>query len=399
MQAPPVAAGNSQDVVRELQTARVELEKQKLETTSLRDLVSSLQGALAAEKQRGEDLSRQLHTEAVAHATLKAEVERLTAAQSATVREHEHMAAAHAATLDGSRHSPLSGSGGNSSVGGQHHHGTHGGTHGGGAHHLSGPEEERWALRLQKAERALEEERRVSAFERLGLQEVELLRADLGRMAAADEAAKVTVRAADDRARAAELVCLDAARTIGRLIDENNDLVAKINSQANTLSEYKSVINKRESELRALEQRLRQVAAVDPATLTAATAGAAVGAAHPQHQQLLLLPGGGATEADWKLVMLAEELPQVAPLPSPPQPHAVVSPFDQLPVRPALTHPHLQLPAAAVTEYGGAAAGGAHVLLAAPGGELDDEELAEGLAKQRRSRVGLWGWISGDGGR
>lgn len=69
--APPVAAGNSQDVVRELQTARVELEKQKLETTSLRDLVSSLQGALAAEKQRGEDLSRQLHTEAVAHATLK----------------------------------------------------------------------------------------------------------------------------------------------------------------------------------------------------------------------------------------------------------------------------------------------------------------------------------------
>ena len=43
-------------------------------------------------------------------------------------------------------------------------------------------------------------------------QEVELLRADLGRMAAADEAAKVTVRAADDRARAAELVCLDVRR-------------------------------------------------------------------------------------------------------------------------------------------------------------------------------------------
>ncbi len=75
-----------------------------------------------------------------------------------------------------------------------------------------------------------------------GTQEIEALRGDLSRMAVAEEAARVTVRAADDRARAAELVCLDvrrqcdqAARTIGRLIDENSDLVAKINSQANAL--------------------------------------------------------------------------------------------------------------------------------------------------------------------
>lgn len=75
-----------------------------------------------------------------------------------------------------------------------------------------------------------------------GAQEIEVLRGDLSRMAVAEEAARVTVRAADDRARAAELVCLDvrrqcdqAARTIGRLIDENSELVTKINSQANAL--------------------------------------------------------------------------------------------------------------------------------------------------------------------
>jgi hypothetical protein len=66
---------------------------------------------------------------------------------------------------------------------------------------------------------------------------------ELGALRAEAEAQRLAARAADDRARAAEGVALDARRqceqaagTMSRLIDESSELVAKINAQANALA-------------------------------------------------------------------------------------------------------------------------------------------------------------------
>ena len=73
------------------------------------------------------------------------------------------------------------------------------------------------------------------------------------------------VRAAEDRAAAAEGVSLDmqrqcesAAGTISRLIDESNALISKLNSQAAAMGELRGEVAKRDAGIAALEGMLMQ---------------------------------------------------------------------------------------------------------------------------------------------
>ncbi|GLI59062.1 hypothetical protein VaNZ11_000893, partial [Volvox africanus] len=551
-----------QDLERDLQLASVQCEQYQQEGRLALAQVESLTTELAAESQRSEELRRQLLAFAAAHQALQAEHQRLLVQHTAIVREHEHMTSAQAASLREleARHADVSrlqrlleetqaavaavNAEAALAVGPQQGH--PGGASGHRASipparrvsgvHLSVAEEERWALRLHKAERALEEERRVSedlrqqlkmaemesramqkkvtqlegglespcgsampvansdpvpksprvlsplslAAQPLGptfsggligpgsgpmhalagilplpagaalgraasagsgvghahagsakhgtlrsafasgargavsiggaggsssgsgssgatpqshpheeqvarlKQEVDGLRSDLTRLAATEEMHRVTARAAEDRARAAELVSLDvrrqcdqAARTIGRLIDENSELVTKVNAQANALADCKNTAASNEAMLRDLQMRLAEAQAEletaqkaqgqkqeqeqlssdpsqhqhqqqqqqvkeqvqghslsnskGPADVSCGARGNAVPAhgsvpspqphplketRRPDHgDNALLGPGrevlllrGALTEADWKLVMLAEEV-------------------------------------------------------------------------------------------
>ncbi|GIL47782.1 hypothetical protein Vafri_3967 [Volvox africanus] len=566
---PDVAASNTQreglqlqkiqDLEGDLQLARAQCEQHQQEGRVALAQVENLTTELTAECQRSEELRHQLLALAAAHQALQAEHQRLLVQHTAIVREHEHMTSAQAASLREleARHADVSrlqrlleetqaaaaavNTEAASAVGPQQGH--QGGASGHRASmpparrvsgvHLSVADEERWALRLHKAERALEEERRVSedlrhqlkmaemesramqkkvkqlegglespcgsampvansdpvprspkvlsplslvaqplgvtfsggltgpgsgpmhawagsqpspagaalgraasagsgvghvhaGSARLGTlssafasgargavsiggasgggsssnsgaipqshpheeqvarlkQEVEGLRADLTRLAATEEMHRVTARAAEDRARAAELVSLDvrrqcdqAARTIGRLIDENSELVTKVNAQANALADCKNSAASNEAMLRNLEVRLAEAHAElataqkaqgqrpeqvqlpsdpsqhqhqhqqfkeqvqghslsnskGPADVSCGPCGSAAPAhgsvpppqphpsketRHPDYSddallepgREVLLPGGALTEADWKLVMLAEEV-------------------------------------------------------------------------------------------
>ncbi|GIM17192.1 hypothetical protein Vretimale_19710 [Volvox reticuliferus] len=538
-----------QDLERDLQLARAQCEQHQKEGRIALAQVENLTTELAAECQRSDELRRQLYSLTAAHQALQAEHQRLLAQHTAIVREHEHMTSAQAASLREleARHADVSrlqrlleetqavvaaaNAEAASAAGAQQ--GQTGGASGHRASippprrvsgvHLSVADEERWALRLQKAERALEEERRVSedlrqqlkvaemesramkkkleeglespsgnvmpvvssdplpksprvlsplslAAQPLGVtfsgglvgvgsgplhalaggqpsvagaalgraasagssvghvhaggaklgtlssafaseargavsiggaggssssssgvtpqshpheeqvarlkQEVDGLRSDLTRLAATEEMHRVTARAAEDRARAAELVSLDvrrqcdqAARTIGRLIDENTELVAKVNAQANTLADCKNTAANSEVKLRNLEARLAEAQAElaaaqkaqeqgqvqlssdslqqqqfkeqghghspsnsrDPTAVSRGPCGDGAPphgstplpkphplkeTGRPDHSDAVLLgparevllPGSALTEADWKLVMLAEEV-------------------------------------------------------------------------------------------
>ncbi|GFR46922.1 hypothetical protein Agub_g8569, partial [Astrephomene gubernaculifera] len=96
--------------------------------------------------------------------------------------------------------------------------------------------------------------------------EVDLLRGELHRAAAAEESHRVALRAAEDRCRAAELVGLDARRqceraagTIERLIEENSELAGRLNAQANAMAENRVAAARKDAALRALEARLAAV--------------------------------------------------------------------------------------------------------------------------------------------
>eukprot|EP00798_Chlamydomonas_sp_ICE-L_P020129 gene20129-26860_t len=109
------------------------------------------------------------------------------------------------------------------------------------------------------------------------------------------------VRATDDRAKACDAVgfdlqrkCEAASATVGRLIEENSDLVLKLNSQSNLVSELQKEVRLQTAGIRTLEQLLMSYRS---------------GGTTPPSTMLPALSALDSEQEDqWKLSMLREEV-------------------------------------------------------------------------------------------